>query len=254
MVHKADIGDTHSHASEGHHDPYLAHHFDTVEQQYSAQVFGMWLFIATEILLFGGLFCWYSVYRSNHPDIFQAGSMFLDKNLGALNTVILIFSSFTMAWAVRAAQLSQKKILIAMLTITVLCAMGFMVVKYVEYSEKWRHGLLWGAKYHYSSVEADHGDSSAPVEMEESAAAGTGHGESDTPRLLHLFFGIYFLMTGLHGIHVLVGIIIISWLIFTSMKGRWHSRNFVVVDLVGLYWHVVDIIWIFLFPLFYLIN
>ncbi len=128
-------------------DPHLAHHFDSSEQQYESGKLGMWLFLATEILLFGGLFCAYAVYRSNHPEIFIYAHRFLDKTLGGINTLILIASSFTMAWAVRAAQLGQRRKLLTLLSITLLCAFGFLGIKAVEYDQKWKHGLLWGARY-----------------------------------------------------------------------------------------------------------
>jgi len=124
------------------------HHFENADQQYQSAKLGMWVFLATEILFFGGLFVAYSVYRANHPEVFVFGHHFLDKNLGALNTVILICSSLTAAWAVRAAQLKQIRILKLMLVLTLLCAFGFLGVKGVEYHTKWKHGLLWAGSYH----------------------------------------------------------------------------------------------------------
>ncbi|MCP4895395.1 MAG: cytochrome c oxidase subunit 3 family protein [bacterium] len=260
----------------------------------------MWLFLATEVLFFGGLFCAYAVYRSNHPEIFVWAHHFLDKNLGALNTVILIFSSFTVAWAVRAAQLRQRKILQLMLVLTIICAGGFMAVKAVEYSAKWEHGLLWARQYNpavhddheaeptshetMSSSADDHGPAADPTNADteptpdpllrdserttlpDSAAGPQGlavqEAETDVeenehltePRNARVFFSIYFLMTGLHGIHVLGGIGAMLWLLFKAGRGDFDSGHFTPVHIVGLYWHLVDLIWIYLFLLLYLIH
>ena len=169
------------------HDPNLAHHFESVEQQRQSSKLGMWLFLATEILFFGGLFVAYTVYRGNHPEVFVFGAHFLDTALGALNTVVLIFSSFTIAWAVRAAQLKQIKLLKWLIIATMLCAFAFLGVKYVEYSAKWKHGLLWAGAYNphvdheeaYETIEVE-GEIHTPeadgeiVEIEEIQAVGEG--------------------------------------------------------------------------------
>ncbi len=290
------------------HNPYLAHHFDTEEQQFDSNKFGMWLFLATEILLFSGLFCAYAVYRSNHPEIFLYAHQYLDKFWGGVNTVILIFSSFTMAWAVRCAQLNQKKLLIANLIVTLICAAGFLGVKFIEYKHKWHEGLLWGVNYDpqdHGAHGADHGDDSHSDDGSHGAAAEhdnhsetaqdhssdiapepdviqteangfqierskipdapdgpaglakvetTGHGTDSSPSNVHIFFGIYFAMTGLHGLHVIAGMAAIGWILYRAIKGEFNSQYFIPVDLVGLYWHVVDLVWIYLFPLLYLIH
>ena len=222
----------------GEHAPHLKHHFDTAEQQFDAGKLGIWLFLATEILLFGGLFCAYAIYRANHPEIFVYAHRYLDKLLGATNTVVLLCSSLTMAWAVRAAQLGQRRLLIALLSLTLLGGAGFMSIKYVEYKAKWEHGLLPGTHF-------------APQEHAEGEAAAA-HGKR--PDNTQIFFGIYFLMTGLHGIHVLAGMGAIAWILVRSVKGHFGPEYFTPVDFVGLYWHLVDLIWIFLFPLLYLIS
>jgi len=387
--------------------PHPAHHFDSLEQQFDAAKLGMWLFLATEFLLFGGLFCLYAVMRSRQPELFSYGSQFLDTKWGAINTVVLIMSSLTMAWAVRCAQLGQRKRLAMCLALTVLGGAGFMGIKYIEYSHKFHENLVWGVTFYddpahaqppasesfeaaesiqlalanadavrgrtlwIDSCRACHGirgegipgqgksfrgsafipaqsdegliafikigrpaahplnstgiampskggnplltdqdladivahlrtfsislslDSPEPVMLtesatgvggalprstipeanrapggliseffpghaarEEAAASQRTHGRHapDRPANLHLFFGIYFLMTGLHGVHVLVGMALISWLMVRAMRGRFGPSNFTAVDLTGLYWHVVDVIWIFLFPLLYLIH
>ncbi len=220
---------------------HVAHHFATAEQQFDAGKLGIWIFLVTEILFFGGLFCAYAVYRSIHPEIFVYGHQYLDKNLGALNTAVLIFSSLTMAWAVRCAQLGQRRGLVACLAITLVCASVFMGVKYVEYSQKWRHGLLWAGWF--KPAEAPEGPAHAPVPAHPQPPRDTG-----------IFFSIYFLMTGLHGLHVLGGMGVIGWLLAGALCGRYGSEYFAPVDFVALYWHLVDMIWIFLFPLLYLIH
>src|SRR4051812_43655819 len=129
------------------HPKFLAHHFDTPQQQFDSGKLGVWLFLTTEILLFSGLFCAYAVYRANHPEVFAFAHEYLNKWYGALNTIVLIFSSFTMAWGVRAAQLGQRKLCVGLLGITIACGAGFMCVKYIEYSEKWHHYTLPGPFY-----------------------------------------------------------------------------------------------------------
>jgi cytochrome c oxidase subunit 3 len=404
--------------SGGHgHDPHLAHHFDTPGQQFTAGKLGMWLFLATEILLFSGLFCAYAVYRQNHQDVFQWGSHFLDVPLGGTNTLVLITSSLTMAWAVRCAQLGRRKRLILFLSLTLVGGITFLCIKYVEYKPKFEHGLLWGNRYHpdesyvmaHFHLGGEHGEEARegtgeepsgeapagdpehgrevfqgtcsschgpdarglpnqgqnlvqsefvekktneelvafvmkgrqpwdpdsklgiamparggnPILHEEDirdaiaylrilvaegreadsvsaqvaeAAPGAGaeaapprqqaaafsfpksvlplamngppglaervtavavrgrHAVSPHPPLNgHQFFGIYFLLTGLHGIHVVAGMIVIAWLLVGAIRGRFGEQYFTPVDLGGLYWHLVDLIWIFLFPLLYLI-
>lgn len=250
----------------GHeHSPYLAHHFDSMPQQFAAGKLGMWIFLVTEILFFGGLFCAYAVYRANHPEIFIYAHHFLDKNLGALNTVVLIFSSFTMAWAVRAAQLNQQKTLCLSLAITLLCAGAFLGVKYVEYKEKWEHGLLWAGMYRPHGEKHGEAEPSAeptaaqaeatnPTPNADAPATGEKGPYPGEPRLAGVFFSIYFAMTGLHALHVIGGMIVIAWLLVRALQGVFGPNYFGPVDYVGLYWHLVDMIWIFLFPLLYLIH
>jgi len=326
MTGSDDVSQTTQHAPGHDRDPHLAHHFDTPQQQYESGKLGMWLFLATEILLFGGLFCAYAVYRSNHPEIFIYAHRFLDKTLGGINTLILICSSFTMAWGVRAAQLGQRRKLIGLLAVTLLCAFGFLGIKAVEYETKWKHGLLWGAKYrpvahettgHVAApstggTETTHDASrapgaeattpaqvptpsgegaapnlgsgsgpatggapltgthgGAPVAPERTllrqAAEGpsglaeprkdeAGHPIGEEPKNVQIFFSVYFLMTGLHGVHVIAGMVLITWILLRARRGVFGPAYFAPVDNVGLYWHLVDLIWIYLFPLLYLIH
>ncbi|PIE24505.1 MAG: cytochrome C oxidase subunit III [Planctomycetota bacterium] len=230
----------HGHDDE-HHDERLAHHFDNSSQQFDAGKLGIWIFLITEILFFSGLFCAYAVYRSHYPELFDFGHQFLSTPMGAINTVVLLFSSLTMAWAVRCAQLNKQKGLVTCLALTLLCACVFLVIKYFEYSGKISAGLVPGDGFHAEGAEAY-------------AAA---HGfvlQGGIPEGAGRFFGIYFGMTGLHGIHVIGGIVVITWTMINAMKGRFNSEYYGQVDYVALYWHLVDLVWIFLFPLLYLIH
>ena len=407
--------------------PRLAYHFDTMPQQYEAAKLGMWLFLATEVLLFGGLFCAYAVYRGNHPDLFAWGSGFLDVTFGAVNTVVLIVSSVTMAIAVTCVQLDRRWAVIVALGVTFLCGVIFMAIKSVEYEHKFHNHLVWGLRFYDAPRDVEATDESGLVA---SAPGDRAHGQqiwnttcrschglagegitgqgkdirasefiherddselvafvkigrlptdplnttgilmppkggnpllkdrdlydiiayvrsfmvslgpertddgaeqeaapdkiatdraAQLPRLAaetetavddaqaspafwvprssipdapsgppglrlayldspgeqsnpdharrqhrsvdanrpanaHIFFGFYFLMTGLHALHVLAGLGLIAWLMLRTVWGHFGSAFFTPVDLGGLYWHIVDLIWIFLFPLFYLIR
>jgi cytochrome c oxidase subunit 3 len=385
------------------HEAHLAHHFETSAQQFNAAKLGMWLFLATEVLLFGGLFCLYAVLRGANPEMFNYGSQFLDTRWGIINTAVLITSSMTMAIGVTAAQKGQYRLLVSMLLVTFIGGAGFMTVKFIEYHHKIHEGLLWGTSFyeppewafaaererltagsggiamHDADIVATHvpdlgngqtlwnavcrschgaggegvtgqgkdirgvefvtqrsdqemlefitvgrqiadplnttgvqmpprggnpllkdgdlldiiahvrtfeaGPDTAVAEEEfwipvssvppandapgglnpefvhpalvvEAAPAGFPHHafDAERPRNTHLFFGLYFLMTGLHGVHVLIGMIVIAWLVFRAVRRDFGPRYFTPVDLGGLYWHVVDLIWIFLFPMLYLIG
>ncbi|MHC4127585.1 MAG: cytochrome c oxidase subunit 3 [Planctomycetota bacterium] len=375
------------------HPTRLRHHFDTLPQQFEASKLGMWLFLATEVLLFGGLFCGYAVYRGNHPDIFHYGSRFLDTTWGAINTVVLILSSVTMAIAVSAAQRDLRAVLVACLALTFGGGAVFMGVKYVEYRHKFHDHLVPGTRFyedpHPGAEAAGTGAATLPGDarrgkvvwaatcrschgqrgegvpgqgrdiresvfvaqrndgellafvkvgrmpfdplnttgvqmppkggnpllndqslldaiaflrtlaapeggaepaaappgddaalrmprssipdapagppgvdldrLEELAPEANAHPvlpsrDPDRPPNAHMFFVFYFLMTGLHGLHVLAGMAVMAWLLVRALRGHFGAAYFTPVDLGGLYWHVVDLIWIFLFPLFYLIK
>ena len=240
------------------HPRFLAHHFDTLQQQFESCKLGMWLFLVTEILFFGGLFCAYAVYRANHPDIFADGHHFLNTTLGAVNTAVLIFSSLTMAWAVRCAQKGQTRGLIACLVITLGCAFTFLGIKGVEYSGKMQHGLIPNKLYFERGEPrlAFHPDEHYLREKLSHIKSPAGVTEDLDLRVkkVRTFFSIYFSMTGLHALHVIAGIVVIFWILVRSAKGHFSSAYFGPVDFVGLYWHVVDMIWIYLFPLLYLIH
>ncbi|MGA2447459.1 MAG: cytochrome c oxidase subunit 3 family protein [Polyangiaceae bacterium] len=245
---------------------FLAHHFETAAQQLGAAKLGMWIFIATEILMFGGLFCAYSVWRGLQPEIFDQASHFLSKPLGATNTVVLLFSSLTAALAVRSAELGQRKATSGYLIVTIACACAFLVVKYFEYSHKIHLGLLPGHCFGHPGFSAAVSGgrevgtclhlnaTDAPVMPEWLRAVD----ESGRPRLLppraNMFFGLYFVMTGLHGVHVLVGIGLLTWVLVRNLRGSFSPQYYTPVDLGALYWHLVDLVWIYLFPLLYLVG
>lgn len=205
----------------------LADHFAYPEQQVEAGKMGMWLFLATEILFFGGLFVAYTIYNWAHPDLFQEAHKFLNVRLGAINTIVLLFSSLTVVLAIHAIQQDKKKTAVINLAITIVCAVVFLVIKYFEYEHKIHAGLLPGL--HFTNAELSN------------------------PDQIHIFFGIYFLLTGLHGIHVVIGIGVLVWIMLRTIKGDFSSQYYLPMECSGLYWHLVDVIWIFLFPLLYLI-
>mgnify|MGYP005994754635 CR=1 FL=1 len=275
----------------GHGDkPFLAHHFEDEDHQFDSGKLGIWAFLVTEVLFFSGLFCAYAIYRAMHPEVFTYAAQSLDTSVGAINTGVLIFSSLTAAWAVRNAQLGQKKMLCANLAITILCAFGFMGIKYQEYSHKFHLGLFPGDSYapvegafgdHVTKAEqvgfsVVHEDDQAEGTMEGGASAeavevepaegddghAKGHAaawddpnlDAETKSQLKVFFGIYYCMTGLHGIHVVIGILLLMWLLSRAMRGHFTPTYYGPIDYAALYWHLVDLIWIYLFPLLYLIN
>src|SRR5580700_7244661 len=233
--------DIHPHGPHGDdhaHDPHQQHHFTTMEQQFDTSKIGMWLFLATEVLLFGGLFVGFGLMQSRYPREFVEAHEHLQRPLGALNTVVLLFSSWTMVMGVLSARTNQRKKLVVYLLLTIFCACIFLGVKYFEYSHKFEEGLLPGHFYTH------HGDKIATVK-DANGNAANGYAT---------FFSFYFMMTGLHGIHILVGIGLLAWIAVRGNRGEFNSSYYTPVDLVGLYWHLVDLIWIYLFPLYYLIS
>jgi cytochrome c oxidase subunit III len=208
-------------------NPALLHHFDTAEQQKDASTLGMWIFLITEIMFFGGMFTAYVVYRSLYPDSFVAASNTLDITLGAINTTVLICSSLTMALAVHAAQMGHKKSLVWFLILTIILGSAFLGIKGIEYNDKFVHHHVPGANFHFEGPNAKNAE---------------------------IFFSIYFGMTGLHALHMIIGIVLLGILAVRAQMGRFGSNYYTPVDLTGLYWHFVDIVWIFLFPLLYLLG
>ncbi len=396
----AETGSTDHHDHDEHHlGEFIAHHFDSAEQQFDSGKLGIWVFLVTEVLFFSGLFVAYILWRYHHPQIFEQAHVFLDKYLGALNTIVLLFSSLTIAWAVRSAQLGKNKLCATLTLITMICAAMFLGVKAIEYSHKWDEGILvrsafaytlehtaptmplarslgisdylvglsiapaillavflglaitmkligkdvWfkfcmglvatvggyflgavgGSIYMEAKANADakkYGSSHAQVEeqplvllaqeqepakaetqkpagKEEAHAQGEHAGDAkdaahaatdehadhdhsadadghssdheahqarpldphkprpeDLDRDVGIFFSIYYCMTGLHAIHIFGGILALSWIFYRSLAGHWRPDYFGPVDYVGLYWHLVDLIWIYLFPMLYLID
>jgi cytochrome c oxidase subunit 3 len=208
------------------HHPAQAHHFSSMEQQRSAAKLGMWFFLGQELLFFSGLFMAYIAVRYLYPGTFMYAHEHLDWRLGALNTFFLITSSLTMALAVRAAAMENRNQLLLNLAVTIAFGCGFMVVKYIEYSAKVSHGFLPGTFY-------------------------AGHGIPGQP---HLFFTLYWVMTGLHGLHVVIGVGLLTWILVRGYRGHFSKEWYAPVENTGLYWHLVDLIWIFLFPLLYLVK
>lgn len=225
-------GDSHHDSHE--HPEYLAHHFDTPQQQFDTAKIGMWTFLVQEILFFSGVFVAYGVFRSWYPEMFSGAAQQLNRTMGATNTVVLLFSSLTAALAVRSSALGKQKETTRWLVLTILCAFGFLIIKYLEYSHKFEAGLLPGKYFHPHAAHLVAG--SAPL-------AGNAH----------IFFSIYFMATGLHGIHVLIGIGVFTWILKRNLRGDFKQYN-AGVDMTALYWHLVDLVWIYLFPLLYLID
>ena len=209
-------------------DSPLAHHFESTHQQAQACKLGMWIFLCTEILMFGGLFVGYLIYRRMYPEVFFQGAGFLDWKLGFFNTVVLLVSSLTMALSIYFVQKSQPQKSRLCLWLTLLCGLVFMFVKYMEYAHKLHLGLAPGHFFSYTETEV---------------LAG-----------LPLYFSFYYCMTGLHGSHVLVGMGLMVWLLVRSHKNHFHAGYYTPLECVGLFWHLVDLIWIYLFPLLYLVE
>lgn len=336
-----------------HHDPFIAHHFEDAEQQFDSGKLGIWIFLVTEVLFFSGLFVAYTLYRIHHPEIFDQAHHFLDKNLGAMNTIVLLFSSLTMALGVHAAQNGDNKKCGIYVLITMVCASMFLGVKAVEYSHKWDMGIFVRSSFDYVDHHAsgispylvqlsvipalllvgfigasifakltekevgarffggmaitvagyflgalvgigfmaltakdgghasreisasplvlqaltaeeeekheDHGDGE---HADEDHAHGDDHAHGSHKeaakdpmhRDVGVFFSIYYCMTGLHAIHIIAGIMALAWVFWRCLALHWRPDYFGPVDYVGLYWHLVDLIWIYLFPLLYLID
>jgi len=217
---------TSSHSSGGHE---VAHHFRDAEHQYQTNKEGIWLFMVTEILMFGGLFVGYFLYHSMYPDMFAEGAKYLEWQKGFINTLVLIFSSLTMALGIYFLQKNQPKKAAWSLAITILCGAVFMVIKYFEYTHKFHLGLYPGKFLNMTEGAPEHAN-------------------------LGLYFGFYYCMSGLHGIHVLLGMGLIGWVLYRTIRGDFNSNYYTPVEGVGIFWHIVDLIWIFLFPLLYLVG
>ncbi|MFN3648753.1 MAG: cytochrome c oxidase subunit 3 family protein [Armatimonadota bacterium] len=229
------------HGGHGAHG-LVQHQFDDLAQQRESFSLGMWLFLATEVMMFGGLFFAYFLYRWLYPAAFIAGSAHMNIQLGFINTMILLVSSWTVVMAVHAAVERKKKTLVTFLVITWVLGALFLVIKGFEWGHDWDIGLIPGLNWTFYDNPANH------HELEALAAAGIG------PHHVQMFFTIYFCMTGLHAIHMIIGLILVGTFIVLAARGTYTSGNDQPVEIMGLYWHLIDIIWIFLFPLLYLIG
>ena len=211
--------------ADAHAGALHAHQFEDAAQQKDAATLGMWVFLLTEILFFGGLFLAYAVYRIAYPAAWAAASHHLDITLGGVNTIVLILSSLTMAMAVHAAQIGRRKQLVIFLILTLLLGGTFLGIKAVEYHEKFVEHHVPGPTFHFEGPEGGHAQ---------------------------IFFSLYFAMTGMHALHMVIGFGLLAWLLAGSLKGRYTPAWYTPVEMIGLYWHFVDIVWIFLLPLLYL--
>ena len=219
------------------HSPALLHHFATEEQQRNASSFGMWIFLGTEVMFFGGLFVSYLIYRLWYFGDFGAASKSIDATLGATNTAVLICSSLTVVLAIWGAQIANRKLMIGSLILTMLFGLAFLGIKGMEYKDKFEEHHVPGASFSFEKV---------PI---------PGHPDQyANPRHAQIFFALYFIMTGLHALHMVVGLGIFTWLLTMAWKGRFTPEYHTPLEIGGLYWHFVDIVWIYLFPLLYLID
>jgi len=210
-----------------HKTAVVAPYFHDIDQQREVNALGMWAFLATEVMFFGGLFMAYVVYRFSYPEGFIEGSHELNLLLGSINTVILLVSSFTMAMAVHSAQTDAKRKLVMFLILTILLGTVFLGIKGVEYYEKFAHHLVPGPNFEFHGANGNH---------------------------VQLFISLYFATTGLHAIHMIIGVGVLTYFLIKAIMGRYNSLNYDPVEMVGLYWHFVDIAWVFIFPLYYLIE
>jgi cytochrome c oxidase subunit III len=204
-----------------------AHQFEDLEQQHHASWLGMWVFLATEVMFFGGMFTGYTFYRTGYPDAFAAASNRLDVLLGALNTAVLIGSSFTMALAVHSGQTGRNRAAVRYLLLTIVLGAIFLGVKFYEYHEKFVEHLVPGAAFRFE------GPLAGPAQI---------------------FFSFYFAMTGMHAVHMIIGIGLLAWMALKARRELFSPVYYTPIELTGLYWHFVDLVWIFLFPLLYLVG
>ena len=222
--------------AEHEHGPELRHHFATPEQQREASTLGMWLFLSTEVMFFGGMFCAYLIYRYWYYDEFAAGSRSINIWLGAINTGVLICSSLTVALSVRAAQTGKRKTLVVLLVITLLFGLAFLGIKGIEWYQKFEEHHVPGLSF--SAADLVHRYPQLHID----------------PHHVQLYFSLYFALTGLHALHMVIGLGIFSFLTYKAWKSAYSPTYHTPIEIGGLYWHFVDIVWIYLFPLLYLID
>ena len=265
------------------HHPALVHHFDDMEQQKEASTFGMWVFLLTEIMMFGGLFTAYLIYRIKYYDAFVAGSTSIDVLLGFINTLVLLASSFTMAMAVYAAQKGNRKWQMIWLVGTMIFGATFLGIKAIEYDQKYEEchipGSFIGKPFNATGgpgcesgniaqeMQKRARETNEKIEKEGKAKGWTAEKiekskvevpsdtfATQTAERTQIFFSFYFAMTGLHAFHMIIGMGLMTWLLIRASRGEFGPQYYTPMELGGLYWHFVDIVWIFLFPLLYLIS
>ena len=227
----------------------LQHHFENMEQQREAGTLGMWVFLVTEIMFFGALFLAYTLYRYKYPEAFAAASNHLDLRLGAINTVVLIFSSFTMAMAVYSTQVGKRRNSIICLLLTIVLGLTFLGIKAVEYHDKYRDSLIPGQLIPgrpFNPAVAKPGEEADEHKLHLPPGA--------TVKNVEMFYWIYFAMTGMHALHMIIGVGLLTVLTIMAWRGRFNPEYHAPIEISGLYWHFVDIVWIFLFPLLYLLG
>jgi len=262
--------------ADGNHHAF---HYQNANHEFEASKFGVWIFLCTEILMFGGLFVGYILSAGLYPEIFEAGSQFLDWKLGALNTVVLLFSSFTIALSIRNLQMNEQKKAFRNLLITFICGLAFMGIKGMEYNHKFHLGLYPGKYFNYQphhdeghSSEGhakndkasahEEGVSLAPEDSSiidgykidrRGSTAGAAAIKAGLPENIPMYFSFYFVMTGIHGSHVIVGMGLILWCMIRLKRGDFGPNHYTFVEGAALFWHLVDLVWIYLFPLLYLV-
>jgi cytochrome c oxidase subunit 3 len=238
------LATTHEHAAHS----ALQHHFENMEQQREAGTLGMWVFLVTEIMFFGGMFLAYTLYRYKYPAAFAAASNHLDIRLGAVNTAVLIVSSFTMAMAVFSTQVGKRRNSIIYLILTMILGLAFLGIKAVEYKAKYDDSLIPGqlvARRPFSPAIAKHGEIDPhKLHLPEGVPVGN----------VEMFYWIYFAMTGMHAVHMIIGVGILTVILIMAWRRKFSPEYHAPVEITGLYWHFVDIVWIFLFPLLYLLG
>lgn len=240
---------THATTPEVHGHPALQHHFENMEQQREAGTLGMWVFLVTEIMFFGGMFLAYTLYRASYPASFASASNHLDITLGAVNTGVLILSSFTMAMAVYFTQVGRRRPQILCLVLTLILGLGFLGIKAVEYHDKYVDRLIPGRLIPGAPFGPAVQQEGQPLDHHKLHLL-----EGASLPQVELFYWIYFAMTGMHALHMIIGAGLLTYLIIFSMRGRFGPEYHSPVEVIGLYWHFVDIVWIFLFPLLYLLG
>jgi len=254
---------SHSPTTIPEHHPALVHQFDSMEQQREASTFGMWVFLLTEIMMFGGLFAAYLIYRIKYYDAFVAGSTSIDVTWGFVNTLVLIGSSLTMALAVSAAQRGARRGAQLFIVLTMILGTVFLGIKGIEYHQKYvEHHIPGGIFGRFDAVSNYPGQEPNIAEevakekerVEKLSPEAAEQASKQIAKQTEIFFCFYFAMTGLHALHMIIGLILMTWLLVQVQRLNIGPEYYTPVELSGLYWHFVDIVWIYLFPLLYLIN